>query len=168
MIVDIRKDSIVVTGFYQYDYGQSMEFAGCVVPDGTEVHFFQGEHSCRTAVSQQIVKIPDYLFSLDKNILAFMYLADENEGKTIKRFTILNYPRKRPPDYVDPSKPADYSRLLPVGGMAGDSLLRTVDGYEWKNYDNIFATDKELAEIAATVPQFASMKEVEDILNQEG
>lgn len=167
MIVDISKDNIVVTGFYQYDYGQFMELKGGIVPDGTEVHYFQGEYCCREAVTQQNVKIPDYLFSLDKNILAYMYIVDENKGKTIKRFTILNYPRKRPPDYIDPSKPADYSRLLPVGGEVGDSLIRTEDGYEWKNYDSIFATDKELAEIAAMIPQFASFKEIEEMLNKE-
>lgn len=167
MIVDISKDNIVVSDLYQYDYGQIMEFTGCMVRDGTEVHFFQGEYSCCEAVTQQTVKIPDYLLRLDKPILAYMYVMNANEGKTIKRFTILTYPRKRPSGYIDPSKPADYSRLLPIGGEVGDSLIRTADGYEWKNYDDVFATDKELASVAATVPQFASMQEIEDILYKE-
>lgn len=163
MIVDVSIENPVVTGFYQYDYGQTMELTGCMIPDGTEIHFFQGEYSCRETVKQQIVKIPDYLLSLDKNILAYMYVVDENKGKTIKRFTILNYPRERPPDYIDPSKPADYSRLLPIGGEVGDSLIRTEDGYEWRNYDDMFASDEELKKISESIPVAMTAAEILEI-----
>lgn len=165
MIVDISNDNIIVTGFYQYDYGQFIEFADHMIPNGTEVHYFQGEYSCKEAVMKQKVKIPDYLLSLDKTILAYMYVVDENEGKTIKRFTILTYPRKRPPDYIDPSKPEDYSRLLPVGGEIGDSLIRTADGYEWRNYDNMFASDEDLQKVSESIPIAMTAAEILAICN---
>lgn len=163
MIVSLSKEDIVVTGLYQYDCGRFMEFTDFVIPDGTEIHYFQGEFSCKEVVDQQTVKIPDYLLSLDKNILAYMYIKDGNERKTIKRFTILVHPREKPPDYIDPSKPADYSRLLPIGGEIGDSLIRTADGYAWKNYDNMFASDEELRKVSESIPIAMTAAEILEI-----
>lgn len=163
MIVDISKDNIVITGFYQYDYGQCMEFIGYEVPDGTQVHFFQGDFSCRNQVIQQKVEIPDYLLSLRQTILAYLYIIDENEGKTIKRFTILTYPREKPPDYIDPNKPADYSRLLPVGGEVGDLLFKTSDGYEWKNLDANFALEEDLQKVSEQIPVAMTVQEILNI-----
>lgn len=167
MIVDISREEVVVTNLYQYDYGQKMEFAGEVVPDGVQVHFFQNEHECRTEVKNGAASIPDYLLMSAKTILAFLYIADIDKGKTIKKLTLLVLPRERPPDYVDPTRPADYSRLLPIGGKEGQ-IIGIIGGQPvWLDLNDKYATDDELMHVAQTVPQFASMREIEDMLNKE-
>lgn len=163
MIVNIEKSDVVVTGLYQYDYGQSLDFSGCQVADRTEVHFFQGEYGCRTETKNNSASIPDYLLMSSRMILAYLYIADEKKGKTIKRLTILVLPRDRPPDYIDPSKPEDYSRLLPVGGEVGDSLYRTADGYEWKKNDEVYVTDEELQKVTESLPVAMTVQEVFEI-----
>lgn len=163
MIVNISKDNIVVTGLYQYDYGQFLEFTGASVQDGTEAHFFQGQYSCRSEVRNGRLEVPNYLLSLDRTILAYLYVTDEKHGETIKRMTILIYPREKPPDYIDPNKPEDYSRLLPVGGEIGNTIIRTADGYAWKNLDDGFATDEELRKISESIPVAMTVQEIIDI-----
>lgn len=160
MIVDISKEEAVVTDLYQYDYGQTMEFVGEVVPDDVQVHFFQNEHECRTEVKSGAASIPDYLLMSAKTILAYLYIADIDKGKTIKKLTLLVLPREKPPDYIDPNKPADYSRLLPVGGEVGDSLFRTDEGYAWKKNDEVYVTDDELKKVSEKLPIAMTVQEI--------
>lgn len=61
-------------------------------------------------------------------------------------------PREKPPDYVDPTKPADYSRLLPIGGEIGDLLIVTEDGYAWKDLDGEFASAEQLQKFLKVFP----------------
>lgn len=160
MIVNIEKADVIVTGLYQYDYGQSMEFSGCQVVDGTEVHFFQGEYGCRTEVKENRTEIPDYLLSNSKTILVYLYVVNDTSGETIKKITMLILPREKPPDYVDPAVPADYSRLLPLGGDIGDFLVKTEDGYAWKNFDDSFCTDEELRKVSERIPVAMTVDEI--------
>lgn len=163
MIIDSSRDDIIVTNLYQYDYGQVLSFCGTEIADGTQVHFFQNEHECRTEIKNNTAEIPDYLLMNAKTILAYLYVTDIEKGKTIKKLTLLVMPRERPPDYIDPSEPADYSRLLPVGGDVGDSLYRTADGYEWKRNDEVYVTDEELQNVTEKLPVAMTVQEVLDI-----
>lgn len=167
MNVDIGRNDIMIRNLYQYDYGQQMDFTGGNVADGTEVHYFQGEYGCRTVVKDNAVQIPDYLFVSTKTILAYLYVSDEESGETIKKFTLLLLPREKPPDYIDPSKPEDYSRLLPLGWGENEYLTVKDGQFVWVDLDEEYARDEELAQVAQTIPQFATMKEIEDILNKE-
>ncbi|WP_367567201.1 hypothetical protein [Lacrimispora sp.] len=160
MIVDIRKSDAVVTGLYQYDYGQTLEFTGKEISDGTQVHFFKGDYGCRAEVNDGIAKIPDYLFTNSDTVLAYLYVADGIAGKTIQRLTILILPREKPPDYVDPTKPADYSRLLPLGGSIGDLLVKTENGYTWRDLDDEFVTDDELQKVSEKLPVAMTVQDV--------
>lgn len=160
MIVDISKDNVVVTGLYQYDFGQTLNFTGEIIKNGTEVHFFQGDGCCRSFANNNVAEIPDYLLASAKTVLAYAYVTDENHGETIKKMTLMILPRGKPPDYVDPSQPADYSRLLPLGGEIGDLLIRTDDGYAWRSFDNEFATDDELQKVSESIPVAMSVKEI--------
>ena len=167
MIVDIGKSDVVVTNLYQYDYGQSMDFSGGQIIDGTEVHFFQGEYGCRTEVKGNSAPIPDYQLMNSKKILAYLYVADELIGKTIKRLTLLPLPREKPPDYLEPSRPEDYSRLLPVGGDENEVLTIKNGEPVWLDLYKEYASDEELAQVAQAIPEFATMREIEEILYME-
>lgn len=163
MIVDISKGDAVVTELYQYDYGQTIEFVGKSILDGTEVHFFQGENGCRSEVKEQQAEIPDYLLSNSRTVLAYLYVSDVNSGETIQKLTLMILPREKPPDYIDPTKPVDYSRLLPVGGEIGELLIRTGDGYAWKNFDKEFVTDEELRKVSEGIPVAMTVQEILNI-----
>ena len=162
ILCNLEKRDGVVTELYQYDYGQQIKFEGIDVPNGTEIHFFQGEFGCKGIIKGQIADVPDYLLVSSQTVLAYLYLADENSGKTIKKLTILILQREKPPDYVDPTKPADYSRLLPLGGEIGDLLIVTEDGYAWKDMDDEFATAESLQKVSERIPIPMT---VQDILN---
>lgn len=160
MIIDVSKNDVVITGLYQYDYGLKIEFSGVNIEDGTELHFFQGECGCRTFIRNNIADFPDYLLASSKTVNAYVYLGNEEQGRTIKRLTFLIMPREQPPDYINPTKPSDYSRLLPIGGEIGDLVFKTEDGYAWKNIDEEFVTNEELQKVSERLPVAMTVQEI--------
>ena len=72
-------------------------------------------------------------------------------------------PREKPPDYVDPTKPADYSRLLPIGGEIGDLLIVTEDGYAWKDLDSKFASAEQLQKVSESIPMPMTVQDIFEI-----
>ena len=160
---NVETNTAVITELYQYDYGQKIIFTGSEIQDGTEIHFFQGEYGCKGTIINQVADIPDYLLSHDKTVLAYLYLTNIELGKTIKKITILIMPREKPPDYVDPTKPADYSRLLPIGGEIGDLLIVTEDGYAWKDLDGEFASAEQLQKVSESIPMPMTVQDILEI-----
>lgn len=149
---NLESNTAVVTELYQFDYGQKIVFTGAEVPDGTEIHFFQGDYGCKGIINNQSADVPDYLLSNNKTVLAYLYLTNAQSGRTIKKLTMLIMPREKPPDYIDPTKPADYSRLLPLGGEIGDLLIVTENGYAWKDMDDEFASVESLQKVSESIP----------------
>lgn len=157
---------ITVYGLWQYDYGQLIEIDGIVIRDGTAIHFAQGEKTIEGTIRNNQVAIPDYFLQFAEPINAYVFVVDENSGETIARVTLDIQARDRPPDYVTPDEPS-YTRLLPPGWTEEDFLTVRDGKLTWVKLNDGFASDRELAEVAAAIPQFATMKEVEDILNME-
>lgn len=159
----------IVYGLTRYDYGQILEIRGLEVQDGTEVHFCQMNRAITQYMQSNQVLIPDHLLQYPEDIYTYLYRKDSGSGKTVLKLILPINDREKPGDYVAPEEPA-YSRLIPHGGNDGQVLARGPDGYVWIDAEDIgngFATDQELAEVAATVPQFASMMEIEAMLNEE-
>lgn len=85
---------------YMYDYGQKFEIEGLNLPDNFEVHF-----SVCTGIAEPrkgelkdgigIVEIPDSCFeTVSGQFEAWIYLENENSGKTIKKITVYLEPRE--------------------------------------------------------------------------
>lgn len=169
IVVDYRRIPWIVCGLTRYDYGQILELRGIEVQDGTEVHFCQSGRAITQYMQSNQVPIPDNMLQYPENIHTYLYRRDASSGKTVIEMTLSIRNRDKPGDYVTPEEPA-YSRLIPPGGEDGKVLARGPDGYVWIDAEDIgdgFATDQELAEVAATVPQFASMMEIEAMLYEE-
>lgn len=111
VIADFTKDSEVQTEpLYQWDYGQKIMIRG-VTDSVTEVHFFQKGYDRKAArvMPQSVtsadgdfltVGIPNDFLKVSGNIEAYIYLTDENAGKTVKKATIYVKPRPEPDDYT--------------------------------------------------------------------
>ena len=44
--------------------------------------------------------------------------------------------------------------------MFGDFLVKTEDGYEWKNFDDSFCTDEELRKVSERIPVAMTVDEI--------
>lgn len=157
---------ITVYGLWQYDYGQLMELDGIIIHDGMAIHFAQGGKTIEGTIRNNQVAVPDYFLQFAEPINAYIFVLDEGAGETVTRVILDVQARDRPPDYVTPDEPS-YTRLLPPGWMEDDFLTVRDGKLTWVKLNDEFASDRELAEVAAAIPQFATMKEVEDILNME-
>lgn len=157
---------IRVFGLWQYDYGQLVELAGVEIPDGTNIHFAQGGKTIEGTIRSNQVAIPDYFLQFPENINAYVYVETGSTGETTVQLILDMRKRDRPPDYIPPDEPS-YTRLLPPGWEDGDYLTSRDGKLVWINLDGEYASDKELAEVAASIPQFATMSEIEDFLNKE-
>lgn len=157
---------VSVYGLWQYDYGQLFEIRGIEIPDGTSIHFAQNGKTIEGTIRSGQVEIPDYFLQFPDDINAYIYLEDDGSGETIAKAVLRIESRDRPPDYVSPDEPS-YTRLLPEG-WAEDDYLTVKDGkLVWVKLDAEFASNEELVQVAEAIPQFATMKEIEDMLNME-
>lgn len=163
---DSGYSTISVYGLWQYDFGQLLEIQGLSILDGTSIHFAQNGKTIEGIIRSNQVEIPDYFLQFPIDINAYIYIENKGAGKTVAKIKLLVRSRDKPPDYVAPEEPS-YTRLLPEG-WEDDDFLTVKDGIlTWVKLTDEFASDEELAKVAATVPQFASMKEIEEILNMD-
>lgn len=144
--------SVVAYGLTQWDYGQELaiECAGVQILDGTEINFYQGKLSSLRYLNNSHAMIPDLMLQNAEELIAYVYAREESSGETILSVKMPVRPRPRPENYVLPEY-TDYKRLLPVGGEAGQSLVKkSNEDYdtEWNDGAGIEAmTDDEVDNI---------------------
>ncbi len=155
-----------VYGLWQFDYGQIMELHGVDVTDGTSIHFAQGGKTIEGTIRSNQVEIPDYFLQFPENISAYLYVEGNGCGETVARAVLHVCARDRPPDYVTPDEPS-YTRLLPRGWHENDFLTVKDGKLVWMDLNKEYASDEELAQVAQAIPEFATMREIENILNME-
>lgn len=107
-------DYAQVYGVWQWDYGQELRIQGLHLPAAVEIHFALqetgGEAVTRVGVTQDgitTVPIPDSMLegagnSKDYQIYAWVYLADQVSGETIKRIKIQVRARPMPEAFEAP------------------------------------------------------------------
>lgn len=161
-----EKSEIKVYGLWQYDYGQILEIRGLKIPDGTSIHFAQEGKTIEGTIRNNQVIIPDYFLRFHHDIYVYIYRETEGAGKTIAKAILNIRTRKKPPDYIPPEEPS-YTRLLPEGWTEDDYLTVKDGKLVWVKLDAEFASNAELVQVAESVPKFATMKEIEDMLNME-
>lgn len=161
-----EKNEIKVFGLWKYDYGQILEISGLTIPEGAAIHFAQDGKTIEGTIRNNQVIIPDYFLQFHNDIYAYIYIETEGAGKTIAKAILNIKTRKKPPDYIPPEEPS-YTRLLPEGWTEDDYLTVKDGKLTWVKLDAEFASSKDLIQVSESIPQFATMKEVEDILNME-
>ena len=109
-----NNDYAQVYGVWQWDYGQELRIQGLNLPAAVEIHFALqetgGEAVTRVGVTQDgitTVPIPDSMLegagsSKDYQIYAWVYLADQVSGETIKRIKIQVRARPMPEAFEAP------------------------------------------------------------------
>ena len=122
------RKTATVYGLTQWDYGQelALEAASIEIPDGTEINFYQGKLSSIAYLKNGHVLVPDLMLQNAENITAYVYVRHERSGETILSINMLISCRPRPDNYVLPEY-EEYKRLLPAGGVAGQSLIKKTD-----------------------------------------
>lgn len=138
---------------YQYDYGQRLRIAGMDLPDQVEIHFSTrdtGGDSDRQFGEKKDgvieVAIPDKMLenngsTSDYYIYAFVYIAGEESGNTVRRIAILVRSRPRPGGLVPPDDPDLAQQLI-------NMVKHKADGLEYKNSIlRLMSGDMELAQV---------------------
>ena len=120
-------------GLYQWDYGQDLVITGLELPEQTEVHFAAGFMDKalivlgKTSGGVTTVRIPDKLLETGESLKAYIYLADENKGETVRTISLPVTGRPKPEDYDSPADENLLWKLMgQVAGKADNAKL--VDG----------------------------------------
>ena len=89
------------TGLFQWDYGQIIHIKG--VQNVNEVHFARGDTALSVIPDMFddgiMTRIPDVLLRESGYIIAYIYLTDDQSGKTVKILKLPVTKRARPEDY---------------------------------------------------------------------
>ena len=116
-----------IYGLAQWDYGQVLQVYGLELPDEVDIHMVEefGNLSFtipgyRNQDSSTSAVIPDILLQSGKNIVAYIYVCDEEQGETLR--TILMPVKKR-------AKPENYSgsSLTPMQEVLKELRCRADD-----------------------------------------
>lgn len=116
MITVVFKDGCdyaSAAGLMQWDYGQVLRIQGLKLPTAVEIHFslqqMGGQAITRVGVTKDGVTdvvIPESMLEADKarnyQIYAWIYLADESSGETVKSITLSVKARSKPEGFRTP------------------------------------------------------------------
>nr|DAI83001.1 MAG TPA: hypothetical protein [Caudoviricetes sp.] len=95
-----------VYGLAQWDYGQTLQVYGLQLPDQGEVHLTEEFGSLAFTVrgirqkdGSIAIEIPDILLQSGKNIIAHIYVCDDEQGETLRTILMPVKKRARPENY---------------------------------------------------------------------
>ena len=95
-----------VYGLAQWDYGQTLQVYGLQLPDQGEVHLTEEFGSLALPVpgirqkdGSIAIEIPDILLQSGKNIIAHIYVCDDEQGETVRTILMPVKKRARPENY---------------------------------------------------------------------
>lgn len=101
-----------VKGLTQWDYGQKLEIHGLDLPDIVEIHFsiysYEDESTRRighTVNKVTTVAVPERILEQPRDAVAYIYVSDEESGKTVRTIHLPIDPRNKPEDYITPDDP---------------------------------------------------------------
>lgn len=96
-----------VYGLAQWDYGQTLQVYGLQLPDQGEVHLTEEFGSLAFTVrgirqkdGSIAIEIPDILLQSGKNIIAHIYVCDDEQGETLRTILMPVKKRAKPENYI--------------------------------------------------------------------
>lgn len=96
------ESTAILHGLTQWDYGQKISICGLNIEKDTEIHFsLQGSSIAVIRIGKCVdgdleVGVPDDMLRDGRDINAYIYLADEKEGRTIRTIKMCVNRRARP------------------------------------------------------------------------
>lgn len=120
-----------VYGLAQWDYGQILQVYGLQLPEQTEVHLTEefGSLSFTVPGKRQedgsfVLKIPDILLQSGKNIIAYIYVCDDEQGETLRTILMPVKKRAKPENYDGSALTPMLEILEELRGRADDITLQ--------------------------------------------
>ena len=120
-------------GLVQWDYGQILKIEGVDAGENPEVHF-SVRHEDAVIVIGTVAdgaieaNIPNEIIEKGEQITAYIYVANESSGKTIRSISIPVKRRPRPDDYDSPANQNILRKVL--GELKGKADgIEISDGY---------------------------------------
>lgn len=138
-----KTDTIMISGLFQWDYGQQLEIRGLNLPEMVQIHFSTNK-DCGNALRMvgttldgvTTVKIPDILLAEQEfcndiyTIWAFVYVNDESSGETVKRVAIKTKSRPKPEDYTDQGTDDPFADTIEQVKQYADQAEQSVSAAE--------------------------------------
>lgn len=98
--------STTAYGLVQWDYGQTLKITGVEATEAAEVHFAVNWQDAEIVVGNIAdgaieAKIPDNLLEEGEEIKAYLYIADPDSGKTVRKVLLPVKRREKPGDYTE-------------------------------------------------------------------
>lgn len=99
--------AVRILGLTQWDYGQRLKICGTKIEQETEIHFgLLGERETIVQIAEYVdgdleVDIPNELLEDGRGIMAYVYISDGIDGKTVRTVSMPVERRARPGDFVN-------------------------------------------------------------------
>lgn len=99
-------NTVTVTGLTQWDRGRKLHIKGLSLPETIQVHFankINKDAIVMVGVKEKeyiVVEIPNMLLEMPYDCYAWIYLTNENMGKTIKTIILKVENRAKPQDFI--------------------------------------------------------------------
>lgn len=135
ILAEFKPDEYSTTacGLVQWDYGQTLRIEGVEAGENPEVHFTVNRKDAMIVVGNIVdgaieARIPDDLLEEGEAIKAYLYIADPNSGKTIKKINMPVKRREKPGDYTEGDDQNLLRELMDELKKKADNI-QSVDGY---------------------------------------
>lgn len=137
-----NSDYARATGLWQWDYGQRLRIEGLKLPTAAEIHFalaeFAGDAITRVGTTKDGVTevvIPDSLLENQAagatyEIYAWIYLADNTSGETIKRISMQVKCRPKPEGFDAPEDAELFRDAIEAVNASADRAEAAREGAE--------------------------------------
>ena len=137
-----NSDYARATGLWQWDYGQRLRIEGLHLPTAVEIHFalaeFAGDAITRVGTTKDGVTevvIPDSLLEHQAagatyEIYAWIYLADNTSGETIKRISMQVKCRPKPEGFDAPEDTELFREAIEAVNASADRAEAAREGAE--------------------------------------
>lgn len=143
-IFDGSSNAVMVSGLWQWDYGQVLSVTGLNLPAVIEMHFNNGTEKSiifgETVSGVTFAGIPDKFLQSADQINVYVYVNDGDHGKTLRQIVMHVQARERPADYDPPNAQELMGRIL-------EQIIECVT--EAKGYRDNAAEEADRAEAAA-------------------
>lgn len=179
-------DHTEVSGLWQWDYGQKFRIQGLNLPPAVEIHFSLqksgGDSESRVGVTKDgvtDVPIPDSMLEnggtiQNYYIYAFIYMTDENSGKTVKWVQLHVNSRPKPEAFDSPEEAELFREAIAAVNESADraetaeksseAWVHGHEDYPERDEDNAkFYSDKAGKKVEETA---SILQEVNNLTNQ--
>lgn len=137
VIANVLSTYTIVSGLWQYDYGQVLRIQGITLPTAVEIHFSLSERGGQavtrvgtTRDNVTDVVIPDSMLenadtAADYKIYAFIYLADQEIGQTEYKISMSVKSRPRPEQFEKQEDGELFRKAISEVNKSADSALQS-------------------------------------------